>query len=85
MRYIFPFNSAATNVYFLLIITLSYLCFPIFAFILTHLICGWFPAISEYWQQFSASTAFLVVGIYSIVAIVTMYISYFRRKASRMK
>lgn len=80
MKYIFPFNASATNVLMLITISLSYICFPILAFIATHAICGFFSVISTYWQQFSASMAFLLVSIYSLCALVTMHISFFRGK-----
>lgn len=83
MKYVFPFNATATNVFFLISITLSYLCFPIAAFILTHLICGYFPSITEYRQQFCSATAFLVVGIYSVIGMICMYVHYFRRRKKR--
>lgn len=83
MKYIFPFNSTATNVFLLINITLSYICFPIAAFILTHIICGYFPSITEYRQQFCSATAFLIVGIYSAIGMICMYVQYFRRRKKR--
>ena len=82
MRYIFPFNSSATNIFMLLGITMSYICFPIMAFLVVHTVCL-FLGVSAANTQFSAATAFLIVGIYSIVGALTMYISYFKRKNRR--
>jgi len=82
MRYIFPFNSSATTIYMLLAITMSYISFPIMAFLVVHTACM-FMGISTHNTQFSAATAFLVVGIYSLVGATTMYVSYFKRKNKR--
>lgn len=85
MRYVFPFNSSATNVYLLICVTLSYFCFPVIAFILTHLICGYFPSVSVYRQQFSSATAFLIVGIYSALGLIHLYVTYFKRRSKSKK
>lgn len=82
MRYIFPFNSSATNVYMLIAITMSYISFPIMAFLVVHTACV-FLGVPTHNTQFSAATAFLLVGIYSIVGAITMYIGYFKRKNKR--
>ena len=79
MRKIFPFNASATNIYMLIAITMSYICFPILGFLTVHTACV-FLGVSTYNTQFSAATAFLIVGIYSIIGIITMYVSYYKVK-----
>lgn len=85
MKYVFPFNSTATNGILLAAITMSYVCFPVIALIVTHVICTYIPSISDYNREYFSSAAFLFVGIYSILGIVTMYISFFRRKRKYKK
>ena len=80
MRYVFPFNSSATNVIMLVAITMSYICFPFVALIVTNVACSYFPAISEYDRMYYSSAAFLFVGVYSLIGVIAMYISFFNRK-----
>lgn len=80
MRYIFPFNSSATNGTMLAALTMSYICFPVIALIVVHVICTYTPSVSSYDRMYFASAAFLFVGIYCLAGMITMYISFFRRK-----
>lgn len=77
MRKIFPFSYMATNIFMLLGITMSYISFPILAFLAVHTFCV-FIGVPTYNTQFSAATAVLIVGIYSLVGLITMYVYYFR-------
>lgn len=79
LRKIFPFNAHATNIFLLLAVTMSYISFPILAFITVHSACVFF-GVPAYNTKFSAATAFLLVGIYSIVGMIIMYLSYFKKR-----
>ena len=80
MRYIFPFNAHATNPIMLTALTMSYICYPILALIVVHVACTYIPAINSEQRMYYASAAFLFVGIYSIVGLITMHFSFFRKK-----
>lgn len=81
MRRIFSFSYMATNIFMLLGLTMSYICFPILAFITVHTFCTLIGMASER-TRFSAATAVLIVGIYSLVGLVLMYIYYFKNRRS---
>ena len=79
MKKIFSFSYMATNLYMLIAVTMSYISFPILAFISVHTVCV-FIGISMPSTQFAAATSFLVVGIYSLIGIIIMYRYYFKFK-----
>jgi len=85
MRYIFPLNKYVASGAMLASMTMSYISFPILAFIVAHVICTHIPSLSAYDRKYFPSAAFLFVGIYCIAAIVTMYISFFKAKHKNKK
>lgn len=85
MRYIFPFNASATNGILLAAITMSYICLPVVALIATNVICTYIPSVTTYYREYISSAAFLFVGIYSVIGIITMYVSFFRMRRKYKK
>lgn len=85
MRYIFPFNKYVASGTMLASMTMSYISFPILAFIVTHVICTHISALSEYDRKYFPAAVFLFVGIYCIAATTAMYISFFKAKHKNKK
>ncbi len=83
MKRLFPLNRSAVNPFFLASLTLSYLCLPIFAYVFTYLVCGFFPSVSEYVRRVCSGAAFLLLSIYSITGAVLMNIDYFKKKRNK--
>lgn len=83
MRYVFPFNSLATNAIMLTAITMSYICYPVIALVVVRVVCNFIPALSSYQGMYFSAAAFLFVGIYSVIGIITMYVSFFANKRKK--
>ncbi len=80
MTKIYPFVKSVTNIMLLISVTLSFLCFPFIAMMFVHTICKIVFSLSVHSSQVAGTTAFIIVGLYSLVGIVYMYIHYFKNK-----
>lgn len=84
MKKLFTFSYMATNLYMLIALTMTYISFPILAFIATHTICV-FIGIELSATQFAAATAFLIVAVYSLIGTGIMYRYYFKLKKRKQR
>ena len=79
MRRLYPFVKNVTNILLLIAVTLSFLSFPVLALICAHSVCKSVLQLSLYSSQLVGTWAFIVVGFYSFIGLVYMYIRYFKK------
>lgn len=80
MKKLYPFVSSVDNTLLLISVSLSFFCFPILALLVVHSVCKMLFGMSLHNSQVAGTSAFIIVGLYSIVGIIYMYIRYFKTK-----